>query len=214
MFAIREPLHFEDVISYLFLSDKEAALIDTGMGFFNINDIISDLTDLPITVLNTHSHSDHVGSNSEFDKVYGWEHDVSLKRSANTTLDPLFLELKDKKMFPDEITASEIEGWFIKPYSFIALNETNSLTIGDLKFKIIHSPGHSPDGICFYETNSKTLIAGDNLYMGPIFLQLEESNLKDYIESLKNLNDLDINLILGGHNEAFFDKTYINEIID
>ena len=61
VYALYEPHHFQDVISYLILGKERALLLDTGMGIGNIRAVAERLTKLPITVVNSHSHFDHVG---------------------------------------------------------------------------------------------------------------------------------------------------------
>jgi len=64
--AICEPGHFEEVISYLVEGEERAILFDTGMGIANIREEVMALTERPITVVNSHSHWDHVGDNGRF----------------------------------------------------------------------------------------------------------------------------------------------------
>jgi glyoxylase-like metal-dependent hydrolase (beta-lactamase superfamily II) len=61
IFAILEPNHDEKMISYLVIGTEQAALIDTGMGIGNIQTEVKRLTDLPVIVINTHGHFDHIG---------------------------------------------------------------------------------------------------------------------------------------------------------
>ena len=66
---IEEPLHCEQVKSYLVLGQERAALIDTGMGVGNIAQLVHQMTELPITVILSHAHNDHVGGAWQFDNV-------------------------------------------------------------------------------------------------------------------------------------------------
>ncbi len=72
--AIYEPHQAEETISYLILGKKMALLFDTGMGISDIRKVTGELTQLPIVVLNSHTHNDHVGGNWQFDTVYGNGH--------------------------------------------------------------------------------------------------------------------------------------------
>ena len=69
VFASYEPHQFEEVISYLIVGEKRALLFDTGMGISDIKKVTAELTKLPIFVLNSHTHNDHVGGNWEFDAI-------------------------------------------------------------------------------------------------------------------------------------------------
>ena len=67
VFAIYEPQQAEEVISYLIIGKKRALLFDTGMGISDIKKVTAELTKLPIVVLNSHTHDDHVGGNWQFE---------------------------------------------------------------------------------------------------------------------------------------------------
>ena len=75
VFAIYEPHQAEETISYLIVGEKRAVLFDTGMGISDLKKVIGQLTKLPIVVLNSHTHNDHVGDNWEFPTVYGMDTD-------------------------------------------------------------------------------------------------------------------------------------------
>src|SRR5216684_8250228 len=64
VFAIYEPHQFEEVISYLILGERRALLFDTGLGVGAISQVVRQLTPLPVTVLNSHTHFDHTGGNA------------------------------------------------------------------------------------------------------------------------------------------------------
>ena len=68
IWGIGEFNHPEKVISYLIVGQKKALLWDTGLGVQNIADVIEHITKHPITVINSHSHYDHVGGNILFRK--------------------------------------------------------------------------------------------------------------------------------------------------
>ena len=58
VYSIVEPYQFQMSISHLILGDERALLFDTGMGMAPIKPVIESLTDLPVTVLNSHTHFD------------------------------------------------------------------------------------------------------------------------------------------------------------
>jgi len=65
-YAIYEPYQFEEAISYLVIGKKRAIIIDTGTGIGDLKQVVSELTDLPVSVVNTHTHWDHIGNNYQF----------------------------------------------------------------------------------------------------------------------------------------------------
>ena len=78
VFAIYEPKQFEEVISYLILGEKRALLFDTGLGVGKISAVVTRLTPLAVTVVNSHTHFDHVGGNAEFRNI--WNRDLLYTR--------------------------------------------------------------------------------------------------------------------------------------
>ena len=69
-FAISEYGHWEKVHSFLLIGDERAALIDTGLGIDDMRRMTDQLTDLPIMVLTTHVHADHIGSHGQYGEIY------------------------------------------------------------------------------------------------------------------------------------------------
>lgn len=102
-------------------------------------------------------------------------------------------------LFPKMQVFKEGEIFKLKPFSF----------------KLISTPGHTPDSICLYEQNRKLLLAGDTLYPGPIYLHLPESDCKKYLQSVKKLDRIKtIKNILPGHNSFSMNSSSIKLIID
>lgn len=108
----------------------------------------------PTHILLTHSHWDHIADTAE------------LKRRFNIPVlvhhdDAENLRYPGSDGLPCWIS---IEG--VTPHSFFA--EGDILTCGELKFQVIHTPGHTPGSVCFYEANEHVLISGDTLFKGSI----------------------------------------------
>ncbi len=72
---------------------------------------------------------------------------------------------------------------------------------GDAKFQVIHTPGHSPGGVCFYEPDEKILICGDTIFPGGRVgrWDLPGSHFHDLLESVKKLNTLEVGALYPGH---------------
>jgi glyoxylase-like metal-dependent hydrolase (beta-lactamase superfamily II) len=75
VFAILELGHTEEAISYLILGSERAVLLDTGMGIANLRAEVERLTDLPVVVVVSHGHYDHVGDNHRFSEVWAFDSD-------------------------------------------------------------------------------------------------------------------------------------------
>ncbi len=86
--AIYEPGQFEEVVSYLIIGGQRALLFDTGLGIGDIHRLATGLTELPVVVLNSHSHYDHIGGNHQFDFIYGPDHPYTRERSRKRFRQP------------------------------------------------------------------------------------------------------------------------------
>jgi len=73
-YAIYEPFQFEEAICYLAIGNEKGVLIDTGTGLGDLKRLVGELTDLPVSVINTHTHWDHIGANSQFDDIACYNH--------------------------------------------------------------------------------------------------------------------------------------------
>ena len=72
-------------------------LFDTGMGISDIRKVAAELTRLPVLVLNSHTHNDHVGGNWEFDTVLGMDTDIHPRQAKGSKQDA------QTEIAPDEI---------------------------------------------------------------------------------------------------------------
>jgi glyoxylase-like metal-dependent hydrolase (beta-lactamase superfamily II) len=69
VFAISEPRQYEGITSLLVVGSEKAVLFDSGLGVARIGEVVRKLTTLPVTVINSHTHFDHVGGNRGFADV-------------------------------------------------------------------------------------------------------------------------------------------------
>jgi glyoxylase-like metal-dependent hydrolase (beta-lactamase superfamily II) len=73
----------------------------------------------------------------------------------------------------------------------------DNVTLGDRVFKVIHTPGHRPGAVCLYDEESKTLLTGDSVCGTRENLIRMDKNI--YIDSLKKLLELDVELMIMSH---------------
>ncbi len=134
---------------------KKGAIIDPSLG--SSAAILQKIAELGLTVekiLLTHSHWDHFADAA------------SLKKKLNV---PLYIHALDA---PNLIKPGSdglplffpIEGVSVDHF----LEEGDLIEIGLLKAEVIHTPGHSPGGVCFYFREESLLISGDTLFQGSI----------------------------------------------
>lgn len=202
VFAIYEPHQAEEVISYLIVGEKRALLFDTGMGMSDIKKVTAELTKLPIVVLNSHTHDDHVGDNWEFDTIYAMDSAFTRKNAQGSREDA------QAEVTPDQICGTLPKGFDPRSYLTRPWKITNythdgdRFDLGGRTLEVIATPGHTPDAISLIDRANGLLFTGDTYYPAPIWLFRPETDFKAYAASISRLNGLapDVKLVLGAHN--------------
>lgn len=202
VFAIYEPHQFEEVISYLITGDKRALLFDTGMGISDIKKVTTELTPLPIIVLNSHTHNDHVGGNYEFDTIYGMDTEFTRKNAKGSREDAQG-ELTDDSICGALPKGFDRQSYSTRPWKITKyLHDGERIELGDRVIEIIATPGHTPDAIALLDRENGLLFSGDTYYPAPIWLFRPETDLDAYDRSIRKLAALapKIKMVLGAHN--------------
>jgi len=202
-FAIYEPHQYEEVISYLILGSKRALLFDTGMGMGDMRRVVSQLTELNVTVLNSHTHFDHIGDNWQFSNILGVDSDYTRHHESGATRE----ELKDAAL-PERFCGALPQGFDPARYQIPAFKITGwvhdgqKIDLGGRTIEVLFTPGHSPDALSLLDAGNKLLFTGDTYYAGPIFLYVPETDLAAYQRSVDRLATLapQLEAVLPSHN--------------
>jgi glyoxylase-like metal-dependent hydrolase (beta-lactamase superfamily II) len=202
VFAIYEPHQSEEVISYLIMGRKKALLFDTGMGISDIKKLTAELTALPLSVVNSHTHNDHVGDNWRFSEVYGMDTAFTRENARGSKADA------QKEIARGEICGELPRGFNATTYSTRPFHITHWLHDGDKidldgrVLQVIATPGHTPDSLMLWDETNGLLFTGDMYYPGPIFLYRPETDLDAYQVSLAKVAALAprLKLLLPAHN--------------
>ena len=192
-----------DCNQYIIKDDAkdELSLIDAGNGL-SLNGLIEGLKQFNLDFNNltkvyiTHEHVDHViglyrihEMFNENLKIYAYGETVKILREGIVD-----------KIFPGSLGIGP-EMFKVKVVPLKVYELENSCRIGQFEFKILHTPGHSPSSICYYELNKKVLIPGDLVFIGGSFGRFDfpGGSLPKLIESISRVNDLDVEYLLPGH---------------
>ena len=137
-------------------------------------------------VLVTHGHSDHAAGSGAI---------------AERWPDAEFL----KKPWPDR-DARYAVNWTPVP-------EAGEIPTGDTTLRPIHTPGHAPDHLCFFEEASRTLFCGDLLVQGAtvVIPVSGGGSLTDYLASLQQILELKPATVLPAHGPEIEDPAPLIE---
>ena len=198
-YAISEYKHWEKSNSYLLLGSEQAVLIDTGLGVGNIRNVVDELTDLPIRVLTSHVHWDHIGGHNKFSDFS--VHDAEKKWISNAF--PLPLEVVKHNLalvpceFPDAFDLHTYKVFHGTPSHI--LYDGECIDFGGRKLLVIHTPGHSPGHCCFYDPEKQYLFSGDLIYQGCLDIFYPTTDPRLFLQSVKKIRSIPIRRILPGH---------------
>jgi glyoxylase-like metal-dependent hydrolase (beta-lactamase superfamily II) len=215
VFAIYEPHQYEEAISFLILGEKGALLFDTGLGIGNIRRVATSLTSLPIVVLNSHTHNDHVGDNWQFSDVYGMDTHFT-RNNAKGSREDAQAELAPSQMCGQLPAGFDAKSYATRPFHVTRwLHDGDTIDLGGRVLDVLSTPGHTPDAICLHDRKNGLLWTGDSFYAGPIFLYRPETDLDAYIHSIERIAALAprLHMLLPSHNEPNADPAQLPKLL-
>ncbi len=167
---------------------EQTVLIDPGLGNY-LGLLLKEMQEDGIApkevdvIAITHLHPDHCDATAALKDVSGakvavhssqWEYRDMLLEAASRVLGIEAKKFKVDFVFEDSLEHTEL--------------------------RILHTPGHSPESICFYAADKKTLISGDLVFdKGIGRTDLPFGNNEELISSINTISTLDTELLLPGH---------------
>lgn len=204
-FAILEPLHDEETISYLLLGDDRAVLLDTGMGIGDIAAEVCRLTSLPVTVINSHHHYDHVGDNSRFTEVWCANSAFGVKALAQGRSPASLAHVLSPGRWLRLPPGFDPASYAISPCHVTRrLEHGEEIDLGGRVLQVHRTPGHSDSDLCLFDRQFGLLFTGDTYYPGSMFASDEDADFPVYLRSLQYLCGLldQVSALCPAHNEA------------
>jgi len=173
---------------YLLEGTKRALMIDTGMETKDALEEAQKITKLPISLINTHSDGDHVGSNEEFPEFYMAPEDAKTYREAH----------------PDH------------DFRLIPAVDGLQIDLGGRTAEVVSIPGHTPGSIAILDVEARDIYTGDPIQRGGDTVMFGEGrDMKAYAESMRKLLRMAdrIERIYPAHGEAPIDKSVLADLL-
>ncbi|MFM7272428.1 MAG: MBL fold metallo-hydrolase, partial [Gammaproteobacteria bacterium] len=185
-----------------------ALLFDTGTGMVPQRPLVEKLTPLPVTVINSHTHYDHVGGNHEFDRILAIDSPYTRANTAGFPHEELATEVA-----PEAFCKGAPEGLDTAAYRTRAwkasgsVRDGDSIDLGDRTIEVLQVPGHTPDATALLDRANGLLWTGDSWYDGTLWLYVPETDLDAYERSMARLAALAPGLkqLLPAHNTVSAD---------
>jgi len=151
---------------------KETMVIDPGGEVDKIGEMLDTLNASVKYIVLTHCHGDHMAGVQSLKEKYGGKVLVHIDDEPGLR-DP-GVNLADYVGLGTVIIEADSR-----------LNDNDLIHIGDIEFKVIHTPGHTKGGICLYQEDEKILFSGDTIFRGTWGrTDLPTSSFEDIIKSI------------------------------
>jgi len=203
VFAIIEPYQFQEVISWLIVGAQRALLFDSGLGMMPIKPVVMKLTSLPVTVINSHTHFDHVGGNADFADVRAMSTPFTNARMAGRLHASVASQVSPTALCGNRPAGLDTTSFRSRPWSAAErIGDGTRFDLGARSLEVIATPGHTPDAISLLDRANGLLWTGDSFYAGPIWLFMPETDLDAYQRSMDRLAALvpSLRRVLPAHN--------------
>ena len=192
------------VYCYVLAGEKSSIVIDTGLGILDIRRIAESLTSLPISVVNTHGHLDHVSHNYQFDCVYRQiaDEDVFRAHTSEAVRSEYIKGLLAEKHLPGWLIRLPLIRKVVRRLCTIpplenrtAIADGDTFDLGGRKLQVIETPGHTKGSICLLDVERRQLYTGDTVCAEGVLLQFDHSaDVATYLRSIRRLMEMRLDL--------------------
>lgn len=173
-----------DSTCYLITGSERALLVDTANGYEDLHEIVRSLTNLPVVVVNTHGHGDHIFGNVYFKEA--WLHPAD-----NGLYDMFFGYAKE-----------EMEKHGLKPCPVKPLEIGQIFDLGGVQLEVVDLKGHTAGSIGLLDKDARIIYTGDGLNTH-LWMQLDHSlpmaTMLETFRALKEKHGGDFDHVAHGH---------------
>lgn len=219
-YAIEEKGMGAQVLYYLLVGEERALLIDTGFGLVGLDELVKNLTILPVTVACTHAHADHIGGNHFFEEL--WFHEADKAVFALHT-NPAYTKGLLTEGLPAPLRA--LMGLAMKKMldidasgAYQYFGDNHVFRLGGRDVEVVPTPGHTPGSVCFLDRGSRMLFSGDSVCEWGVLLHFTRESCPPavFLESMRHLKTLEpaFDTMWPGHHGFPVEKSYIDEYME
>ncbi len=178
---------------YLICGNERALLVDSVNGEEDLLEVVRTVTDLPVMVVNTHAHLDHVAGSKYFQEVY---------------LSPVDFAMVSRDFAQWEHAAEYPE--------FLPVNPGDVFDLGGVQLEAVDLQGHTPGSIGLLDREMRFLYTGDAINTH-LWMQLDHSLpirvQRDMLKTLIEQHGSEFDYILHGHAAALLRGSWVHDLL-
>lgn len=183
---------------YIVINDetKECFIIDPGASAKQLVEKIKEDNLTPVAILLTHGHFDHVAAAEDLAKEFNIR--IYAHEAEESTL-----------KYPDK-NVSWMVGCEESYRADIFLKDDEAITLAGFEIKVLHTPGHTEGGCCYYVADEAVVFTGDTLFAqsvgrtdfpGGSMSQIVHS-IREKLMTLNEAGNIETDIMVyPGHNE-------------
>ena len=211
----------------LFIGSEKTAIIDTGMEYASdklVEDVRKELDGRPLDyILLSHSHYDHVcgvpALRHAWPEVKVCAHPHAAKILSKESVRQFMMNMSAKN-YVEVDPEHSVVGYPLEDYRVdMELTEGDIIDLGDVRFRIYETPGHTKCCISFYDEINQILFASESggiaCTTDPMSVESNYvSSFVQYMESIRKLRQIPVKLIIQSHRtigtmasiDTYFDR--------
>lgn len=187
--------------AYLVVGNRAAVLVDTCVGYGNIRTVVGALTDLPVSVVLTHSHYDHVGGAYFYDKVCISQQDDDQWEYENGLANEVYPQLVERGTFAEGVAFGPRDG---KPPRVAHVCEGDVFDLGGLTVEAVLLPAHTPGSMGYLVRERRALLSGDAVTPIMCLFFPRSQGIEAYRATLAKMSGLPFDRFYTGHHDVGF----------
>lgn len=186
---------------YLVVGDERAALVDTMEGVGDLRAEVERITSLPVTVLLTHHHHDHVGGACSFESVGISAVDDGFWEREEDAEARIREQLREGFGLPEDTFFSTVEGR--RPTTW-HVDEGYELDLGGETVRAVALPGHTRGSMGYVVSGERVLLSGDAVTPCMTLFYDDSTTVDEWVATLDKMAALPVDAIMTGHYDHEF----------
>lgn len=181
---------------------EKALLFDTMAGLGDLKEAVEQLTSLPLTVINSHGHFDHMGGNFQFAPAYMSPLDWPLLPRYEGWLETIGANAG--------CDLSPSRASYRQP--LLPLEPGMEWDLGGVTAQAVHLPGHTPGSMGLLLKEDRILLAGDGLSPEMCLFFPESLGVDTYLRTLAQVEEMEADWFVQGHYRKLFPVSLVKKL--